>query len=70
MWKFFVCVCQTKRSDRKNAYGGVNGMKNVSPGNGNSKESEGKESREEENAKKTTALSDFYLYQIQSNILL
>ena len=45
-------------------------MKNVSPGNGKSKEDENKESREEENAKKSSALSDFYLYQIQSNILL
>jgi len=69
-WRESEFCANTKRSDRKNAYGGVNGMKNVSPGNGKSKEDESKESREEENAKKSTDLSDFYLYQIQSNILL
>lgn len=58
------------RSDSKNAYGGVNDNKNLSPGDQNKNEDTLKENLYNQKTNQLSVTSDFWLFQIQSTILM
>ncbi|CAF0723375.1 unnamed protein product [Brachionus calyciflorus] len=57
-------------SDSKNAYGGANDQKILNPGLGNSNEEANKENFFDQNVKKQTEASEYWLFQIQSTVLI
>jgi hypothetical protein len=58
------------RSEKKNIYGGINGGKNVSPGDEKTKEDTKKDNIYDQQLAKMMQSSDYWLFQIQSNVLM
>ena len=58
------------RSDTKSVYGGVESQNNFSPGNADKADNTYKENFAKEKANKDSKNAQFWLYQIQSTILM